>query len=73
MGRLFAEVAPSTLGTFLRGFTFGHVRQFYAVAAGVLEGLARQAPVLPGAEAIALVDIDETIRRTYGHAKQGAG
>jgi hypothetical protein len=39
----------------------------------VLEGLARHAPLLPGAEAIAFVDIDDTIRRTYGHAKQGAG
>src|SRR4029079_13785187 len=33
MGRLFTEVrAPSTLGTFLRCFTFGHVRQLDAVA-----------------------------------------
>ena len=74
MGRLFAGVrAPSTLGTFLRGFTFGHVRQLDAVAAGVLAGLARQCPLLPGAEAVAFVDIDDTVRRTYGHAKQGAG
>lgn len=74
MDRIFVGVrAPSTLGTFLRSFTFGHVRQLDAVAAGVLEGLARHAPLLPGAEAIAFVDIDDTIRRTYGHAKQGAG
>jgi hypothetical protein len=37
MGRLFIDVrAPSTLGTFLRLFTFGHVRQLDAVAAGFL-------------------------------------
>ena len=40
MGRLFAGVrAPSTLGTFLRGFRFGHVRQLDAVAARFLAGL----------------------------------
>ena len=34
MGRLFTGVrAPTTLGTFLRAFTFGHVRQLDAVAA----------------------------------------
>jgi len=43
MGRLFLGVrAPSTLGTFLRLFTFGHVRQLDAVAAGLLTRLARQ-------------------------------
>src|SRR5215210_4398804 len=41
MGRLFTGVrAPSTLGTFLRAFTFGHVRQLDAVAAGLLARLA---------------------------------
>ena len=36
-GRLFTGIkAPSTLGTFLRGFTFGHVRQLDAVASGAL-------------------------------------
>ncbi len=42
MARLFAGIrAPSTLGTFLRAFTFGHVRQLDSIAAGVLTGLAR--------------------------------
>ena len=37
MGRLFTGVrAPSTLGTFLRSFTFGHVRQLDAVASRLL-------------------------------------
>ncbi|MEV7239609.1 IS1380 family transposase, partial [Streptomyces sp. NPDC051020] len=35
--------------------------------------LARHAPLLPGADQVAYVDIDDTIRRTYGYAKQGAG
>jgi hypothetical protein len=74
MGRLFTGVrAPSTLGTFLRSFTFGHVRQLDAVAATLLARLAERAPLLPDASAVAFVDIDDTIRATYGYAKQGAG
>ena len=74
MSRLFsAGRAPSTLGTFLRAFTFGHVRQLDAVAATMLERLAGRTPLLPAAETIAFVDIDDTIRATYGYAKQGAG
>ena len=39
--RLFAGVrAPSTLGTFLRTFSFGHVRQLDAVASRLLINLA---------------------------------
>jgi hypothetical protein len=74
MGRLFAGVrAPSTLGTFLRSFTFGHVRQLDAVAARLLINLAGQAPLLPGAADLAYVDVDDTVRQTYGYAKHGAG
>src|SRR3954452_895850 len=74
MGRLFAGIrAPSTLGTFLRKFTFGHVRQLDAVAARVVAGLAGQVPLLPGAERVAYVDIDDTVREVHGYAKQGAG
>ena len=65
--------APSTLGTFLRPFTFGHVRQLDAVAAGLLARLAAATPLLPGADQMAFVDIDDTVRQTYGYAKQGAG
>ena len=47
MDRLFDQVrAPSTLGTFLRGFTFGHVRQLDKVAAGVLTTLTTTTPLL---------------------------
>ena len=74
MERLFTGVrAPSTLGTFLRAFTFGHVRQLDSVAAGMLVALAERAPLLPAGEAIAFIDIDDTLRATYGYAKQGAG
>jgi hypothetical protein len=74
MDRLFGGVrAPSTLGTFLRTFTFGHVRQLDAVASRLLIGLAGRAPLLAGAEQLTYVDVDDTVRRTYGYAKQGAG
>ncbi|MFF3958435.1 hypothetical protein ACFYY1_35255 [Streptomyces sp. NPDC001890] len=74
MGRLFSGVrAPSTLGSFLRSFTHGHVKQLHAVARRFLPELARHTPLLPGADQAAYVDIDDTIRRTYGYAKQGAG
>jgi hypothetical protein len=74
MGRLFGGLrAPSTLGTFLRGLTFGHVRQLDAVAAGLLANLAAHTPLLPGADQIAWVDADDTMRGTHGHAKQGVG
>ena len=72
-GWVFTGVrAPSTLGTFLRGFTFGHVRQLDAVAARTLTGLARAAPLLPGIQTSCLIDIDDTVKGVYGPGKQGA-
>jgi len=74
MGRVFtAGRAPSTLGTFLRALTFGHVRQFDAVASRVLVNLAARTPLLVGADQVAYLDIDDTIKATYGYQKQGAG
>ncbi len=74
MRRLFAGVrAPSTLGTFLRTFTFGHVRQLDAVASRLLINLCRRAPLLAGADTLAYVDVDDTVKPTFGYAKQGAG
>ena len=74
MGRLFiGTYAPSTLGSFLRCFAFGHVRQLDAVAARLVANLAARAPVLPGAGEVAYLDVDDTVRATYGYAKQGAG
>ena len=74
MDRLFTGIrAPSTLGTFLRSFRFGHVRQLDAVAARLLAALARRTPLLAGADRVAYVDIDDTVRQTHGYRKQGAG
>lgn len=75
MDRAFtARRAPTTLGTHLRGYTFGHVRQLDAVASRVLTGLAARVPgMLAGGDEVAFVDIDDTIRTTHGYAKQGAG
>lgn len=74
MSRLFEEVrAPSTLGTFLRLCTFGHVRQLDSVAAGLLARLAAATPILGGADQVAFLDIDDTVAATYGYAKQGSG
>jgi Transposase DDE domain group 1 len=74
MSRLFTGIrAPSTLGTFLRSFTFGHVRQLDKVATQLLVNLAGHTPVLRDAGRICLVDVDDTVKPTYGYAKQGAG
>ena len=76
MGKVFASAyAPSTLGSFLRAFTFGHVRQADAVASRFLTSLASQSRLLGGADdtGLVLVDIDDTIIQVHGHAKQGAG
>ncbi len=74
MRRLFDGVrAPSTYGSFLRDFTFGHVRQLDAVAARLLARLAAHTPLLPGADQVAFLDVDDTVKATYGYAKQGAG
>ena len=78
MGRVFARAyAPSTLGSFLRAFTFGHVRQLDAVASRFLTRLAAQggqaAQVLGDGTTRVLVDVDDTIIEVHGHAKQGAG
>jgi hypothetical protein len=85
MGRVFARAyAPSTLGSFLRTFTFGHVRQLDAVASRFLialaglTGLLRASggPVAGDADTdrgYALLDVDDTIIEVHGHAKQGAG
>jgi hypothetical protein len=75
MGRVFAACyAPSTLGSFLRAFTFGHVRQLDAVAARFLAGLAVRAPIVSTAAAgPVLIDVDDTVVEVHGYAKQGAG
>ena len=39
----------------------------------MLVNLAARAPLLAGADQVAFVDIDDTIKATYGYAKQGTG
>ncbi len=74
MKKLFAGTyAPSTLGSFLRAFTFGHVRQLDAVAWRWLIGVAAVAPITAGIDEYALVDIDDTIKEVHGYQKQGSG
>ncbi|EYR61767.1 transposase, partial [Actinotalea ferrariae CF5-4] len=69
--------APSTLGTFLRSFTHGHVQQVDKISAALLAGLAGQVPGLlaggRGAGGMVFIDVDDTIRAVHGYAKQGAG
>ena len=65
--------APSTLGSHLRSFTWGNVRQLERVNRLLLGELARRAPLLPGRDTLAFLDIDAMQKRVYGHAKQGAG
>jgi hypothetical protein len=64
--------APSTLGSFLRSFTWGNVLQMEKVSRLLLADLAGRAPLLPGKDTVAFLDIDSTQKRVYGHAKQGA-
>ncbi len=74
MGRVFDHpYAPSTLGSFLREFSFGHVRQLDAIAARLLSGLHARTPVLAGIDGPVMVDIDDSIIEVHGPAKQGAG
>ena len=73
MKTLFDGVyAPSTIGTLLREFTFGHARQLESVLREHLAGLCERVDVLPGADGRAYLDIDSLLRPVYGHAKQGA-
>ena len=61
--------APSTLGTFLRSFSWGHARQLDVVS-GQLLARAWTAGAGPGDEAFT-IDLDSSIHETYGLAKQG--
>lgn len=70
---LFDHVyAPSTIGIFLREFTYGHSEQLAAVLRRHLIALAERTPLLPGIEQRAFLDIDSLLRPVYGHSKEGA-
>ena len=62
--------APSTLGTFLRSFRWGHVRQLDRVSRQLL-ARAWAAGAEPGDSPLT-IDLDSTICETYGLAKEGA-
>jgi len=62
--------APSTLGTFLRAFTFGHVRQLDRVLGEALTR-AWQAGAGPG-EGRLVIDVDSFVGEVHGYQKQGA-
>jgi hypothetical protein len=64
-------MAPSTLGTFLRAFTFGHVRQLDRVL-DVALARAWEAGAGPG-DAPLVMDLDSFIGEVHGYQKQGAG
>ena len=73
MTALFGGIrAPSTLGSHLRAYTWGHVAQLEKVGRLFLAELARQVPLLPGADTLAFVDIDSSQKQVYGYKKQGA-
>ncbi len=63
-------MAPSTLGTFLRSFSFGNVRQLDRASELALTG-AWAAGAGPGAAEL-IIDIDSSICEVYGYDKQGA-
>jgi Transposase DDE domain group 1 len=65
----FQVMAPSTLGTFLRAFTFGHVRQLDAVIAEALDR-AWQLGAGPGEDTMT-IDMDSTVCEVHGRQKQG--
>jgi hypothetical protein len=64
--------APSTLGSHLRSYAWGNVRQLDKAHRGFLAALADDSRLLPGREALAFVDIDSTQKRVYGYGKEGA-
>lgn len=73
MKTLFGGVyAPSTIGTLLREFTFGHARQLESVLREHLAALGERVDLLAGADVRAFIDVDSLLRPVYGHAKQGA-
>jgi hypothetical protein len=72
MKTLFDGVyAPSTVGTLLREFTFGHARQLESVLREHLVALCGRVDLLAGADEQVFIDIDSLLRPTFGHAKQG--
>lgn len=71
--RLFGGIyAPSTLGSFLRAFTHGHVRQLQAAARRFTANLIAHTGLIPPTEPVVFLDVDSKVKRVYGPGKQGA-
>jgi hypothetical protein len=64
--------APSTLGSHLRSYKWGNVRQLDAAHREFTAALARDPRLLPGREELAFIDVDSTQHRVYGYQKEGA-
>jgi hypothetical protein len=74
MTKLFGGIrAPSTLGSFLRGFDWGNVRQLEVVSRELLANLAEKTPVLTDAHVMAHLDIDSAQRRVYATPNRAPG
>ena len=72
MAELFGGVyAPSTLGSFLRAFTHGHVRQFQAAHGNSWCSSPGARHCCPAPGAVTFVDVDSLLRRVYGKKKRG--
>ncbi len=73
MGTVFSGVrAPSTLGSHLRSYSWGNVRQLGKAHRGFMAALAEDGRLLPGAETLAFIDVDSAQQRVYGYQKEGA-
>jgi hypothetical protein len=74
MDALFGGIrAPSTLGSHLRSYSWGNVRQLEAVNRQLLADLARRSPLLPGKDVLAFVDIDSMQSGSTGIRSRAPG
>jgi hypothetical protein len=74
MAEVFGGIrAPSTLGSFLRSFTWGNVRQLDAVSCRLLAELASAAPLLPGGGVLAFTDMDSMQNGSTGTPSRAPG
>jgi hypothetical protein len=72
MDKVFGGIyAPSTIGSFLRTFTHGHVRQLQAATGRFTAALIAKLGLLNDSDVVHL-DVDSKVKQVYGPAKQGA-
>jgi hypothetical protein len=74
MDRLFTGIrAPSTLGTFLRAITFGHIRPAGFRRRGLPHRPGPENAAAARRDQVTYLHLDDTIRATHDYAKQGVG